>query len=337
MLSELAKIATKLDSMGMSNDADLLDKLISKLAQVATTGVPGATYSGGVQVGTGTPGGVSKKFYRSKPKTLSEFNGLLGELVLDISKNVGQNVFTQDVISNPPTSQMSRWTEQTSKAFKQYADAAGYPEAGLDWKSFAKTNGYEPTLYGIYSFWERTISNVLNTGFAGYMGEKEEGTLPSAGETQSASGSYTADNQSRIKPPETQLASVESDFRSNLPGIRQRLNRYFTPGTHLELGRGGISTHTEDIMRMISEVKDYNAKRWFAQDPFFTIPASISGPKTGSEMLDIFEGLIGEGTSFPTLLPSEVNAIYKYMALINKSVHESSQEKPANRFGYDPG
>lgn len=161
MIKDLVKLATRLDKLGLTKEADVLDAAAVKLAQqVATTGVAGATYSAGRQVTPGTPGGAVVKFYKAKPKSISEFNAFLGALIKDVAEDPRQSAFSAAIIANVPTKSDTSWNSKTAAAFKEYAVAAGFPEAGRDWQKFAKSNKYEPTMYGIFKFWEDTIEKV---------------------------------------------------------------------------------------------------------------------------------------------------------------------------------
>jgi len=162
MIKDLAKLATRLDRLGLTKEADVLDAVMVKLAQQtpATTGTPGAFYVGGKKLPYTRPTTYVKKFYHSKPKDLAEFNQYLGEIIKNISAFKGQKQFSPQVVNNPPSKTDTTWTPKTQAAFKEYAIAAGFPEAGQNWQEFAKKNDYEPTLLGIYRFWVDTIENV---------------------------------------------------------------------------------------------------------------------------------------------------------------------------------
>ena len=139
MIKDLARLATKLDKMGLTKEADVLDVALRKLAQVATTGVEGATYSGGRQMTPGFPGGPTVKFYRSKPKSISELNAFLGALIRNAAADPRQTSFSPAVINNLPSKSDTTWGPKTQAAFKEYAAAAGFPDAGENWEDFAKS------------------------------------------------------------------------------------------------------------------------------------------------------------------------------------------------------
>jgi hypothetical protein len=162
MIKGLAKLANRLDRLGLTKEADVLDVALQKLAQqVATTGVEGATYSKGLQVTPGFAGGPTVKFYKARPKSISEFNAFLGALITNAAADPRQTAFSPSVIKNLPSKADTTWGSKTQAAFKEYAAAAGFPEAGTNWETFAKNSGkYEPTMTGIFRFWEDTIAKV---------------------------------------------------------------------------------------------------------------------------------------------------------------------------------
>jgi hypothetical protein len=158
----MVKIANKLDSLGLTKEADVLDRYIQKMAAGPATTAPGnILYEDGRAATTVSDAPFLNKFYASKPETLSEFNGLLGGLLEEIGKIPGQKVFSDEIMRFPPKKGDTTWSGATNLAFKEYAKAAGFPEAGTSWKNFALKNSYQPTLFGIYSFWEDTISKVV--------------------------------------------------------------------------------------------------------------------------------------------------------------------------------
>ena len=137
------------------------------------------------------------KFYASKPATLSEFNGLLGQLVEEIGKIPGQDVFSKEIIDFRPKQGDTAWSNATNLAFREYANAAGFPEAGGSWANFAKNNRYQPNLFGIYKFWENTIGKVLDKAKSDFsttfsIGEKGEGKVSTFADMPTPSSSPQA-------------------------------------------------------------------------------------------------------------------------------------------------
>jgi hypothetical protein len=318
MIKGLSKLATKLDSVGMRSEADIVDKFIAKIAQVATTGVPGAQYSGGRQTTPGFTGGQSKRFYRSKPRTLSEFNKFLGELVKDIGSKPGQSVFSAEVTRNPPNESMNSWTAETQKAFKEYCEEAGFPDAGRDWKNFAKQNRYEPTLFGIYNFWLDTVNKVADSNVTS-IGEKEEGFIDfnrmRDSESEKSKGGYL--NTPKMKPDgmgERSARTIDDDFAANLPSIKRNLLMYFEPGLPKPLGAQAYSLQ---VFEMINRVTDTESKYWFSKNANEIIPASISAPITEDQMFDLF--IPGLTSEFKTnMVPTQAANIYRTMVKLNR-------------------
>jgi len=142
----------------------------------------------------------------------------LGALVTDIGKSNIQQVFSPDIVANPPSESDTKWSDQkTQKAFQQYAVAVGAPEAGVNWPKYARANGYEPTLSGVFQFWKDTIDTATL-----YRGaEQEEATsqymagLGRESESDSAAAAYA-----RTRP----ATSVRMDTSRGIPleDVKQR-------------------------------------------------------------------------------------------------------------------
>jgi hypothetical protein len=321
MLKELSSLASRLDRKGFTKEADILDGIIQKLAQVATVGAPGLTYSGGRGYDLG--GSQSEKFYKAKPKTMSEFNHFLGSLISEFAKNPYQKVFSKSVIDNPPSMSDSTWNDKTAKAFLQYCVAAGFPAAGLSsnlfsWKNFAVKNGYEPTLNGIYAFWEDTIDKVES--YRGYEHERHsreyaenmrsrmesEDTAGAAGRQEDRTGrGISADVRRPTYDPmdplagldlgdmdkETERLSGRADrgMRRDLSPLKRRIHSRVGAGTHLQLGAEGerfLSTLAGQVSRRLDAAvsKSDVAAEWFTQSPEEVLPESALRSKDVSSV-----------------------------------------------------
>jgi hypothetical protein len=210
-------------------------------------------------------GGAVKKFYRAKPKTISEFNQYLGQLVEEIGAFPSQGFFTQDVIANPPSAADTTWNSKTEKAFAQYAAGVGKREAGIDWQSFAKKNGYEPTMFGVYKFWEDTIETAIAFLSVIDSGEKEEGVI----------GEWTPEPSPPSK--ETPSGSVQT-MSAPLPEVNvQEITRYVRMNAFGGTGvrwRGGSLVNPENFLPpLLRSIKDPTAIAWFSQPAKDIFPA----------------------------------------------------------------
>lgn len=300
MLNKLAKIANKLDSLGLTKEADVLDRYLQKAAQqVATTGVPGATYGTspmerGRQITPGKPGGAVIKFYKAKPKSIGEFNTYLAALIDDVAKDRLQQVFSKATIANSKQlSTQTNWSSLTASAFKEYATAVGAPEAGMDWQKYAKSHNYEPTMNGIYVFWADTVDRAMDLGNVYVqavtdIGEKEEGAIPAFEEEQATKGPSDLGRDGRsLKSgpptgPDVNLKETERFIRKMTPKInpnalRDRLYGHFTGGRGIsiwldEKKKLKASNDTRDALALINGVQTPEAKAWFAQDPKVVLP-----------------------------------------------------------------
>lgn len=297
MIKDLARLATKLDKMGLTKEADVLDVALRKLAQVATTGVEGATYSGGRQMTPGFPGGPTVKFYRSKPKSISELNAFLGALIRNAAADPRQTSFSPAVINNLPSKSDTTWGPKTQAAFKEYAAAAGFPDAGENWADFAKKSGmYEPTLNGIYRFWEDTVARVDSDVALTKLLEEQSRQLADANARPRRLEDYgkgmTAPSRGTSYDPMNPLAGLDlpSDESASAAGaaggekaglgnLRARLYNNISGGTGFQIGseEGRVfSTLTGQIMRKIDAAmaSDEEARKWFSQRPDMILPDS---------------------------------------------------------------
>jgi hypothetical protein len=290
MLNKLAKIANKLDSLGLTKEADVLDRYLQKAAQqVATTGVAGAAYGTspmerGRQITPGKPGGAVIKFYKAKPKSIGEFNTYLAALIDDVAKtDILNQIFSRATVSNSKQlSTQTNWSSLTASAFKEYAEAVRAPEAGIDWQKYAKSHNYEPTMSGIYVFWADTVERAIE------LGGKQEGKIPVFEEEQATKGPSDLGRDGRsLKSgpptgPDVNLKETERFIRKMTPKInpnalRDRLYGHFTGGRGIsiwldEKKKLKASNDTRDALALINGVQTPEAKAWFAQDSKVVLP-----------------------------------------------------------------
>jgi len=306
MIKDLARLASRLDQLGLTKEADVIDNAMKKLAQqVATTGVAGATYSGGRQITPGMSGGAVAKFYKAKPKSIAEFNKFLSALILDVAKDRLQRVFSRTTISNAPSiATQTTWSPMTGSAFREYAAAVGYPAAGISWESFAKSNNYEPTMLGIFAFWSNTIAKAMEAGRVAVerltdIGQKEEGDIPTY-EQEAPRGEKLRTGPSVKAPgvagPNTDLGELDeyldkmerekakqkpagaSGTTSSPGSLKRRIYDVLTGGSGIHSSDVAFfDSYTKEVMREIAAAQTPEAKAWFAQDPRKVIPDEFKG------------------------------------------------------------
>jgi len=304
MIKDLARLASRLDQLGLTKEADVLDSAMRKLAQVATTGVAGATYSDGRQTTSGRPGGTVAKFYKAKPKTIAEFNKFLSALIVDISKDPLQGVFSSKIVSNAASlASQTTWSPMTNDAFKEYATAVGFPTAGISWESFAKGNKYEPTMFGIYSFWSATIAKAIgkiSVESLTDLGQKEEGDIPASVQEmrptveesrKGPSVKYPGGVSPNIDLEETEkyLDRMEKEKDKQKPAgasgttsspgtLKRRVYDILTGGSGFRSSAtGSFNNYTDEVMSTIAAAQTLEARAWFAQDPRKVIPDVFKG------------------------------------------------------------
>ena len=254
MLKKLADIATKLDQMGWTKEADFLDSVITKLAQPVSTGIAGAEYEKGVQTTPGYPGGQKMKWYASKPKSLSEFNKFLSAVIQANPKAFSDDVY-QAAVS---LSNSSEWSDQTNAAFKEFAIAIGKPEAGDSWIKFAKENGYEPNLNGIYAFWEKYAPG-LKAGKGGADGGQEARRKEKTPTELLAK--YNDENHTTSKVNQDALNAFVS-----------RVHNQITGGTGFSFSNGSVSTLHGKVKNALMSLKTEGAVNWFNNPVNSTLP-----------------------------------------------------------------
>ena len=363
MLNKLAKIANKLDSLGLTKEADVLDRYLQKAAQqVATTGVAGATYGTspmerGRQITPGKPGGAVIKFYKAKPKSIGEFNTYLAALIDDVAKDRLQQVFSKATMANSKQlSTQTSWSSLTASAFKEYATAVGAPEAGMDWQKYAKSHNYEPTMSGIYVFWSDTVDRAMDLGNVYVqavtdIGEKEEGAIPAFEEEQATTGpsDLGRDGRSLKSVPPTGPSNPDMDEmekfirqkerdvarqkkgprtpvdRSTLEG---RLRRHFTGGTGIKFSWNEdkdfqVSTDTKKAADLMRNVKTPEAKAWFSQSPMIVLPEEFT---KYDDIYDIKTWAVKQSDSGVPNFNQEVESVYMQLADLFKERQQSLRE-----------
>lgn len=150
MIRELIKLAGYLDKSGKSIEADKIDRLIYKIAEVAPAG--GVTRS------------ATNTVSSSAGNKVLEFNKILADLVL--SEYTG-DTFSKETIDSAPTLKVeTSWGKNTARAFKELCDGADVSEAGKNWSAWAKANGKDPGISGALQFLKETKGRINpDTGY----------------------------------------------------------------------------------------------------------------------------------------------------------------------------
>jgi hypothetical protein len=164
----------------------------------------------------------TKGYGKASPDSIKEFNGMLASLMEDLGKQ--QSIFSTEGLDPAPPHNSSwddrtawllrenpdvlpgSWTRGTSSAWAEFANMAGVPDAAQDWAGFASgktrdgsstTRGtrpdgsyYEPTLKGMFTFWEDYIDTVQRGGAVVEAPEEgaEEAASPGAEAAPEAGG-----------------------------------------------------------------------------------------------------------------------------------------------------
>ena len=150
MIKDLVKLASHLDLKGFRKEADKLDAIIQKLAQTPDVSMRLSDRNNYHPVSLPNThyydtAGTSKE--KSSKKSLYDLNKLLSnayKTACDMMK----------LECDPALAAYSStsWTDKTQDMFSLICSLANKPEAALNWKEFAKANGYTGDVTGMYDF-----------------------------------------------------------------------------------------------------------------------------------------------------------------------------------------
>ena len=304
-LKELMKIANKLDSLGLTAEADILDKFMRKVAQELSDlpSQPGyATH--------GYPGGDASKrmqgFLYSSPRDLAEFNNQLAELFEFVPET--SQVVPVSVLRALPYGETT-WGDKTQAAFAAFCSLVGAGAASKDWESYANQNQYEPTIAGVFKFWDENKKKA-NTLISSDLISRQKPATPSGGysapEEDWKSGMINYNDEKGRGGP-----AVHPDFKRKLVAT-------VSGGAGMSGAFGvGTTTYTQQIMNMING-NCIGAKQWFALDPKVTLPWTLKFPLTKSN-IDLY-------LSNNNIINREIKKIYGMMLQANE---ESNNNRDA--------
>lgn len=274
MLKKLADIATKLDELGWTKEADFLDSVIVKMAAGApvTTGVPGASYSGGIQTTEGYPGGPSEKWYASAPKSLAELNKKLAALIQDNPTRFTSEA--RDLVEYLKT--QTGWTDVTQKAWELFCAAINIPQAGNDWVSYAKGNHYAPTIEGVYAFWGINTPRLL-----GSFGDRGEANLSDLGKEPHQVTTESEQEPARTGTPDTYVTNPKNQAK-----FINRVYAQITAGS----GTSELGPLHSQINNKLNSLTSAYAINWFRQSVDTILPMDLI--KKVSKGSDTFAGWV---------------------------------------------
>lgn len=159
-LRELAKVADKLDSLGLTKEADTVDSFIRKMAKEVAFKINGVTYY--------------------KAENIHQFNNNLADAAESLVKaHVRPDLFRS--INFDALRSDTKWGTQTINVFKAFCDAFGNSEACAGWKEYAIKHNYSPTISGVEDFIAENAGKLegeVSSGLARM--EKGEGALGEA-------------------------------------------------------------------------------------------------------------------------------------------------------------
>jgi hypothetical protein len=303
MLREIAKIASKLDSIGMTKEADILDKFLVKAAQ---------DYSGlsdkPAQPGYAThgyPGGdkskASQGFLYASPRTLAEFNNQLAELFEFVPET--SQVVSTAVLRSLPSGQ-TQWTQKTADAFSAFCSLVFKSEAGRNWETYANANGYEPTLAGVIKFWNENKKDAYTLIVSDIsIRQTAPSSQPAVPSTPDASAQGYNNMSSGSHGP-----AIHPDFMA-------KLYSKVTGGTG---GRPGVQRYTGQIMTAIKG-GNMGTKEWFAMDPKITLFWTLRFPLNKANVDSYLTGANIKNT--------EIFEIYDMMISANETSNKNRENQ----------
>jgi hypothetical protein len=234
MLKGLVKIANRLDDLGLTKEADVIDSAIRKLAQIE--GVPGGRYQDGRLQST-VPDGPTTKFYSSGPSSMQRLNAELSDIV----SVFGSHELFRESKRNPPRASDTTWTKATQDAFSAFAKMVGAGMAADNWAKYALDNEYAPSVDGTIAFIEDHAPEA-NRIFTTYIGSRPQQTLNYS--SQNRFETTTRENPPSINP-KTDTSVLDTSVLKANP-TRKALAP-FVPTPILQSGLSGDTTADIDV------------------------------------------------------------------------------------------
>lgn len=311
-IKKIASIANKLDNLGLTKEADILDSFLEKIAQDGAEYTPYyAEMPSGMDISSKmeaeeklkelrsrsvptTSGDPAKPlkvvthgpadeqyprgrpYYAAKPETINQFKSFL------------TGILNSDLGYNYKLLQSGRWDDKEDDirvAFAKFAELAGAPDAGASWTVWANKSGnkeYTPNIQGIYNFWKNNVDGVYSKYVLPKLIKeiKEKRTKEIQGLTPTIvrdTISATPAGGSVSQPKETPSQQVMVSPNFNIRPLRNRIYNCVTGGSGIQIGAAGeklFSTFTGQVMRRIQQSMDISeeAKAWFSQSPDIIIP-----------------------------------------------------------------
>lgn len=193
-LRELAKIADKLDSLGLTKEADTVDSFIKKMAKEVAFVINGVTYY--------------------KAENIHQFNNNMADAAEDLmNSNVRPDLFRE--INFGSLRSDTKWGAETVKIFKAFCTAFGNTDACRGWKNYAVRNGYSPTISGIENFIAENAGKLeAEVGSGISMMERGEGDLGEAPDMSTRTVSEGRTGPASLKDVGPSMRTP-TDYRTN--------------------------------------------------------------------------------------------------------------------------
>lgn len=139
LIKDLVNLANSLDVKKAFAEADIIDQLLIKAASDIAFRAD------------------NKIWFKSTPTSVTEFNAALSRMLTVLNEKLpGQFRINQSRLPSGPV-----WDDKTNDAFKQFAQLAGVPEAGNNFKQYAtSTKKFDPTIGGALAFYAAYVDRA---------------------------------------------------------------------------------------------------------------------------------------------------------------------------------
>lgn len=148
MIKDLVKLASHLDAKGLTKEADKLDEVIKKLAQMPDVG-PTIAQRGNFHPVSypASPYAAVTSTKPSSPKSLYNLNKLLS-----YTYKTACGLMKQECDASLANYSSTSWTDKTADMFSLFCNLVGLPNAASNWKIYAEANGFTGDVTGMYDF-----------------------------------------------------------------------------------------------------------------------------------------------------------------------------------------
>jgi hypothetical protein len=148
MIKDLVKLASHLDTKGLTKEADTLDEVIKKLAQTQDPSLGLGDRGPYNPVSPpANPYAAVTSTKPSSPKSLYNLNKLLSN-----TYKTACDLMNLECDASLAAYSSTSWTDKTDDMFSLFCYLVDKPNAASNWKSYAEANGFTGDVTGMYDF-----------------------------------------------------------------------------------------------------------------------------------------------------------------------------------------